>query len=164
MNKTSAAAALAAALLLASAAPALAAAPASAPAASAPAAERESGLKTVYGWARKSGNSAMIVTPHRVRRYGHGEGENGGWYIGRRKGAPVRIDYTEGLDFRQVNKKCGRPPAGHPYDTRSRYELGTRRCDPIHLYDRLRKGRIPVKVVYDPAGPMAVKVHELVLP
>ncbi|GAA3445421.1 hypothetical protein [Planomonospora venezuelensis] len=153
MKKSSFALGLCAAALLSSAA---------APAAAA--AERQAPLKTVYGWAKKSGNSAMIVTPYRASRGEVGESGLKAWHLGKRAGDPIRIDYTEGLLFRQVNKKCGKAPAGHPYDTRSKGDLGAKTCDPIDLYNRLRKGRVPVKVVYDPAGPMAVKVYELILP
>ncbi|MFD0883073.1 hypothetical protein ACFQ08_00625 [Streptosporangium algeriense] len=157
MRKTSAVttlAAVAALLFAASPSPALATS-------SAPTLTAQSGLKTVYGWAKRSGNSAMIVTPYRAHR----EGTKGDWYLGRRAGDPIRIDYTEGLDYRQINKKCGYGPS--PYksrNTRSTSATGAQKCDPIHLYLRLREGRTPVKVVYDPAGPMAVKVYELVGP
>ncbi|MEV4186912.1 hypothetical protein ACWDOR_13145 [Streptosporangium canum] len=153
MNRSSLAAVCAVAALLSSfAAPAVAAA------------ERQAPLKTVYGWAKRSGDSAMIVTPYRATRTTVGDGPGIAWELSRKNGRPIRIDYTEGLIFRQVNKKCGRATAGYPYDTADKNALGTKVCDPIDLYNRLRKDRMPVKVVYDPAGPMAVKVIELVLP
>ncbi|WP_157529867.1 hypothetical protein [Microtetraspora niveoalba] len=152
MKKSALAAAGAVAALLS-----LAAAPASA-------AARQAPLKTVYGWAKKSGDSAMIVTPYRARLGSVGDGDIMAWELTRKSGRPIRIDYTEGLVFRQVNKKCGKAPAGYPYDTSDKRAMGTKNCYPIHLYQRLSKGRVPVRVVYDPAGPMAVKVSELVLP
>ncbi|GAA3155929.1 hypothetical protein GCM10010466_53570 [Planomonospora alba] len=164
MRKTSVAAALAGAaalLLAASPAPALAAPSSPAALTAAPALAAGSGLKTVYGWAKRSGDSAMIVTPHRAHR----EGAKGDWHLGRRAGAPVRIDYTEGLDYRQINRKCGYGPSSRKSrNTRSASATGAAKCTPGDLYLRLRKGRVPVKVVYDPAGPMAVRVHELVGP
>lgn len=121
-------------------------------------------LKVVYGWATKSGNSAMIVKPYRARLTEAGESGIPVWDLYKRRGTPIRIDYTEGLDFHQVNKKCGKRSAGYPYDTSSKRAYGTKACHPGDLYTLLKTGRIPVRVVYDPAGPMAVKVTELVIP
>ncbi|MFF4417830.1 hypothetical protein ACFYY8_35335 [Streptosporangium sp. NPDC001559] len=120
------------------------------------------GNRVVYGWAVRSGNSAFSITP---RRAVHGHvGESGllAWELGRKAGAPLTIRYTGRLDFRQVNRTCGRPSAGYPYDTSDRSAYGTRRCSSAHLR-KLLKDRIAVRVEYTGAL-VAVKVRELVLP
>ncbi|NRQ30853.1 hypothetical protein HII36_03235 [Nonomuraea sp. NN258] len=122
------------------------------------------GLKTVYGWAKKSGNSAMILTPHKATLGEIGESGLPGWDLGKKTGKPIKIDYTEGLDFRQINKKCGKRAAGYPHDKYTKKGFGAVKCYPIDLWKLLGKGRLAVRVVYDPAGPMAVKVYELNLP
>ncbi|MEV0587457.1 hypothetical protein [Nonomuraea sp. NPDC050310] len=121
-------------------------------------------LKTVYGWAKMSGDSAMIVTPTKATLGELGESGLPGWSLGKKTGKAIRIDYTEGLRFYQVNKKCGKRAAGYPHDSYTRKGFGKTECGPGGLYEVLRKGRLAVRVVYDPAGPMAVKVTELVLP
>ncbi|GAA2369560.1 hypothetical protein [Nonomuraea africana] len=133
-------------------------------AAVAPAAHADTGLKTVYGWAKKSGDSAMILTPAKATLGEIGESGLPGWSLGKRTGEPIKIDYTEGLDFRQINKKCGKRAAGYPHDKYTKKGFGAVKCTPGDLWTLLGKGRLAVRVVYDPAGPMAVKVYELNLP
>lgn len=124
-----------------------------------------SSLKVVYGWAKKSGNSAMTITPAKATLGEIGESGLPGWTLGRKQGAPLTIAYTEGLDFRQINKKCGKRSAGYPYDSFTKKGFGKTKCDPIDLYRLLKQGRLAVRVVYDAtARPVAVRVYELNLP
>ncbi|MEU1882706.1 hypothetical protein ABZ470_35820 [Streptosporangium sp. NPDC020072] len=120
------------------------------------------GNRVVYGWAVRSGNSAFSITPRRAVRGQVGESGLLAWELGRKAGAPLTIRYTGRLDFRQVNRTCGRPSAGYPYDTSDRSAYGTRKCSSAHLR-KLLKDRIPVRVEYTGAL-VAVKVRELVLP
>ncbi|WP_157250673.1 hypothetical protein [Nonomuraea typhae] len=124
------------------------------------------GLKTVYGWAKISGNAHFILTPYKATLGEIGESGLLGWSLDKKTGSPVRIAYTEGLDFRQVSKKCGKRAAGYPhenYDKKTAF--GKTKCDPIHLYALLKQGRVAVRVVYDNTKrPMSVKVWELKLP
>ncbi|MFF0574709.1 hypothetical protein [Streptosporangium saharense] len=130
----------------------------------APPASAQSTTKTrvVYGWAVRSGNSAMTIVPRGATRSQVGESGLYAWELRGRKGAPLTIRYTGGVDFRQVNRVCGRPSAGHPYDTHDGNAYGTRKCSAAHL-GKLLKGRIPVRVEYT-GTLVAVRVRELVLP
>ncbi|MFI6298292.1 hypothetical protein ACIBEJ_42345 [Nonomuraea sp. NPDC050790] len=128
-------------------------------------AEAATGLKTVYGWAKISGNSHFVLTPHKATLGEIGESGLLGWSLEKKTGKPVRIAYTEGLDYRQVNKTCGKRAAGYPYDSATKKAYGKTKCDPIHLWQRLKKGRMAVRVVFDNTKrPMAVRVWELNLP
>ncbi|MFI9848437.1 hypothetical protein ACIHFD_66315 [Nonomuraea sp. NPDC051941] len=127
-------------------------------------AQAQTGSKVVYGWAKKAGDSGMIVTPHRAHLTELGESGILAWDLGKKTGKPIKIDYTEGLDYRQGNKECGKRAAGHPYDNWSKKGYGKTECAPRDLYALLRQGRVAVRVAYDPAGPIAVKVTELRLP
>ncbi|GII84511.1 hypothetical protein Ssi03_25010 [Sphaerisporangium siamense] len=144
-----------------------AAASPAAQAAAQPAAASAGKAKVVYGWALRSGDSALSITPRKARRTELGESGQLAWELGRKTGAKLKIRYTGGLDFRQVNKKCGKPPAGYPYDTSDKKALGAKKCLPSHLLTRLKQGALPVRVEYNtsPSGrPVAIKVQELVLP
>ncbi|GAA0920695.1 hypothetical protein [Nonomuraea longicatena] len=124
-----------------------------------------SGMKTVYGWAKISGDSHFVLTPAKAEVGEIGESGLSGWSLTKGKGKPVRIAYTEGLDFRQINKTCGKRAAGYPHDTYSKKGFGRTKCDPIHLYELLRKGKLAVRVTYDAtARPMSTRVWELNLP
>ncbi|MFI6909229.1 hypothetical protein ACIBKY_48755 [Nonomuraea sp. NPDC050394] len=128
-------------------------------------AETATGLKTVYGWAKISGDSHLILTPHKASLGEIGESGLLGWSLDKKTGKPIRIAYTEGLDYRQVNKKCGNRAAGYPHDSATKKAYGKTKCDPIHLWQRLKKGRMAVRVVFDNTKrPMAVRVWELNLP
>ncbi|GII63636.1 hypothetical protein Skr01_37210 [Sphaerisporangium krabiense] len=132
-----------------------------------PAAASAAKAKVVYGWAVRSGDSALSMTPRKARRTELGESGQLAWELGGKTGAKLKIRYTGRLDFRQVNKKCGKPPAGYPYDTSDKQALGTKKCLPSHLLTRLKQGALPVRVEYNaaPSGRLvAVKVQELVLP
>ncbi|MFI6499374.1 hypothetical protein [Nonomuraea typhae] len=124
------------------------------------------GLKTVYGWAKISGDSHLVLTPYKATRGEIGESGLLGWSLDKKTGSPIKIAYTEGLDFRQVNKKCGKRAAGYPHDNvDKKTAFGKTKCDPIDLYALLKKGRLAVRVVFDDTKrPMAVKVWELNLP
>ncbi|MFD0887093.1 hypothetical protein ACFQ08_21310 [Streptosporangium algeriense] len=126
------------------------------------AASRAAKTRVVYGWAVRSGNSAMSIIPRRATRGEVGESGLYAWELRGGKGAPLTIRYTGGVDFRQVNRTCGRPSAGYPYDTHDRNAYGTRKCSSAHLR-KLLKGRIPVRVDYT-GSLVAVRVRELVLP
>lgn len=122
--------------------------------------------KVVYGWAVDSGDSAVSIAPRKATHTLLGESGLLAWELGRSTGAPLTIGYTKELDFRQVNKKCGRPSAGYPYDTSSKNAFGTTRCLPGHLR-KLLKRKLPVRIEYvgSAPGPLtAIKVQELVLP
>ncbi|MEV4091683.1 hypothetical protein [Streptosporangium saharense] len=132
------------------------------PASAQSATQRTAQTRVVYGWAVRSGNSAMSIVPRGATRSEVGESGLYAWELGRKAGAPLRIRYTGGVDFRQVNRTCGRPSAGYPYDTHDRNAYGTRKCSSAHL-GKLLKGRVPVRVEYTGAL-VAVRVRELVLP
>ncbi|MEV0623507.1 hypothetical protein AB0I81_60040 [Nonomuraea sp. NPDC050404] len=74
------------------------------------------------------------------------------------------IDYAEGLVHRQGNRKCGQRVAGSPYNSWSTKRYGRPTCTLLDFYKLLRQGRVAVRLVYDPNGPIAVKVTELRLP
>lgn len=129
-----------------------------------PAAASTIKLKVVYGWAAKSGKSALTVKPYRARLSEVGESGLLAWDLYKRNGSPIKIAYTRHLDFHQVNKTCGKRAAGYPYDTSSKRSYGTKACASRHLTKLLTSGRIPVRLVYDTTSSKAVKVTELVIP
>jgi hypothetical protein len=120
--------------------------------------------KVVHGWAKSSGGSAMIVTPTVAKLWEVGESGILAWHLYERKGSPIKIRYGKGLDFRQVHRTCGKRAAGYPYDKYDKKAYGVTRCSGKHLAKLLQKGRVPVRVHYNPTTRTAVRVTELATP
>ncbi|WP_214413634.1 hypothetical protein [Sphaerisporangium fuscum] len=83
-------------------------------------------------------------------------------------GSPLRIDYTEGMTFYRTSATCsGNGGVLGDVSKADKNGLGTTRCTPLDMYAALKRLKRTghdranwIKVVFDPAGPMAVKVYE----